>query len=646
MICINKITNNQTVDYAAEELRKYLKMMSPTSVKIAITDDKQADNGFRLGLMQDFGLDVSDVKDVELDDIIYIDADENGGIIAGDNPRSVLLAVYEFLRQNGCRWLFVGKEGEYIPVKKIDAVKYRHVPSMRYRGPCIEGAVSREIILDTIDFLPKVGMNLFMLQFLNPFTFFKRYYNPKYSTVSKSKPISQQIVLQWKSEFECEMEKRGIQFHDIGHGWTAAPFGVDVSGGWATLDDSQTSDETRQYLAMLDGKRGLYKGRPINTQFCMSSPKARKMVADYIAGFAEDHPNVDYIHVWLADSSKNHCECDECRKKQVSDWYVVLLNDIDRALTEKGLKTRIVYIVYTDTTWAPQSETLNNPDRFTLMLAPITRSYTKSTDPNFKAEIIPFELNKSELPKDLDSYLAYFDEWRKGWNGSNVCFEYHFWRPQFYNPSNLALAGRIWQDVEDYKSRNVDGLIACGTQRSYFPNGLAYYVFARKQFDISLSLEEITEEYFSLAYGEDWKLFYEQLERVNQAFGAGFMAKEESLDERISPYYNPERAEKLSKVPEIAADIKALVESHSGGDMLIRNVSLNVLSEFADYVDLLSRALFIKAMGRDDHTEAYRALVEHMSKREIYIEKYYDQHLAMRFVEQILTAPGKTFSFT
>lgn len=56
--------------------------------------------------MQNFGLDVSDAVDTELDDIIYIKTDERGGIISGDNPRSVLLATYDYLRQNGCRWLF------------------------------------------------------------------------------------------------------------------------------------------------------------------------------------------------------------------------------------------------------------------------------------------------------------------------------------------------------------------------------------------------------------------------------------------------------------------------------------------------------------------------------------------------------------
>lgn len=94
LCCINKITPNPTVDFAAEELKKYIRMMSP-GTSVTITANRDATDGFRLGLMQDFGLDVSDAADCKLDDVIYVDTDKSGGIIAGSNPRSVLIAVYE-----------------------------------------------------------------------------------------------------------------------------------------------------------------------------------------------------------------------------------------------------------------------------------------------------------------------------------------------------------------------------------------------------------------------------------------------------------------------------------------------------------------------------------------------------------------------
>ena len=59
MYAIKKITAHPTVDFAAEELKKYLRMMMPESGEIFISRDPEAKDGLRLGLMQDLGLDVS-----------------------------------------------------------------------------------------------------------------------------------------------------------------------------------------------------------------------------------------------------------------------------------------------------------------------------------------------------------------------------------------------------------------------------------------------------------------------------------------------------------------------------------------------------------------------------------------------------------
>ena len=159
MLTINKVTSDAPIDYAAEELKKYLRMMMPRSGDIRIAYAPEAKEGFRLGLMQDFGLDTSDAKDVTLDDIVYVDCDTRGGIIAGSNPRSVLLAVYEYLRQNGCRWLFPGIDGEFIPMQNIVPVKYRKAADNRFRGWCNEGAEYQQVMIETIDFSPKGGLN-------------------------------------------------------------------------------------------------------------------------------------------------------------------------------------------------------------------------------------------------------------------------------------------------------------------------------------------------------------------------------------------------------------------------------------------------------------------------------------------------------
>ena len=177
MIYIYKISSASAIDFAAEELKRYLRMMMPEAGQISVQYDPKAENGFRLGLLSDFGLSDNDVEDAHLDEILYADAKENGGVIAGNNPRAVLLAVYEYLRQHGCRWLMPGVDGEYIPIRDILPVEYRHVPSCRFRGWCNEGSESQECMFDAIDFAPKVGMSTFMMEFRIPTSYYKRYYN-------------------------------------------------------------------------------------------------------------------------------------------------------------------------------------------------------------------------------------------------------------------------------------------------------------------------------------------------------------------------------------------------------------------------------------------------------------------------------------
>lgn len=642
MLSIYKISSHSAVDFAAEELKKYLRMMNPEGGDVKVAYDPSATEGFRLGLMQDLGLDVSDVKDPVLDDILYLDTDADGGIVAGGNPRSVLMAVYELLRQNGCRWLFPGVDGEYIPMRDALApVKLRHVPSCRYRGPCIEGATPQQVLLETIDFMPKVGMNVYQSQFLTPAFFYRRYYERNHNTRFSPEYITDGQILQWKAQCEAEMSKRGLQFHDVGHGWTAAPFGIDTTSAWKPIDESVLTEESLQYLAMRDGKRGLHHGKPIDTQFCMSNPTARKMVANAITDYATVHSNVDYVHVWLADARNNHCECEECQKKTVSDWYVMLLNDIDEALTAKGLDTRIVFIVYTDTTWAPVEETIKNPDRFTCMIAPISRSYTKTLTEGDTYEIPPFRRNQNILPKNLHEYLAHFEEWKKTWKGANLCYEYHFWRHQLYDLSGQILAKRIFEDIEVYKSRDIDGLIACGSERSFFPNGFAYYVFARKQFDLSLTYEELLEDYYSCAYGEDWKQFADYLLELADAMGFGFMEGEESEDETISSFYSPTRAARLAEVPAIVERGKKLIEEHYDSDKRISTVSVRLLEIHAEYAVRLAEFLSAKAEGKTPE-EAEKILVErvadYMSQWEPVTERYFDYELAIQMMKRIAAA--------
>ena len=631
MMKINKLISVSAVDYAAEELKKYLRMMMPEGGDISISYDPEAKDGFRLGLMQDFGLDVSDAEDTELDDILYIDCDTDGGIIAGDNPRSVLLSVYEYLRQNGCRWLFPGVDGEYIPMRDVAPVKYRHKPTMRYRGWCNEGAEYQQCMLDAIDFVPKVGMNTFMIEFRIPTSYYLRHYDHTHNTENrKPEPVSFNTILQWKRQCEVEVAKRGLQLHDIGHGWNADAFGIDSSlRANDGKNDAALTDEQRKYLPLINGKRGLRGDTPNYTQFCMGDDEARAKVVKYVCDYAEKHKGSDYLHVWLGDAVNSHCECEKCVKRTPTDFYIMMLNAIDEELTRRSLNTRIVFIFYTDTVYPPETERIINQERFTMLFAPIGRKYTE-TEPEVTEEytIPPYVRNEFEMPNNLPHTFTYYNKWREWWRGSAAAYEYHFWRHQYYDVSGLEIAKRVNEDVRAYMARDINGIIEDGSQRSFFPTGYPFYCYARSMYDMSLTAEEIAEDYFSHAFGERWREFYDYLKRLGDAFDFGYMEGEKSANNAVGARYNPAHAESIAKVREITKEGRALIKECYNSDYRVQTRAVRILEMHADYADLLSDAVREKALGNDERAnELYNRFRIEIGKREAEFETCYDHPL-------------------
>ena len=107
-------------------------------------------------------------------DAYAISVTDLGGSIKGSNNRSVLLGAYRYLKELGFAFLRPDREGERIPASVgPHTVNIREEASSRYRGICIEGAVSFENIMRFVTWLPKAGFNTYFTQFKIPYEFFK-----------------------------------------------------------------------------------------------------------------------------------------------------------------------------------------------------------------------------------------------------------------------------------------------------------------------------------------------------------------------------------------------------------------------------------------------------------------------------------------
>ena len=629
MLTIKKLRADHVLDYAAEELKKYLRMMMPRCGEIAISYEPGATDGFRLGLLEDFGIE-SEAIDPVLDDVVHVDTDTQGGILAGSNSRSVLFAVYRFLRLNGCRWLYPGVDGDYVPMQDITPQKYHKMADHRFRGHCNEGAEYQQCMMETIEFYAKQELNVYMIEFDMPYAYYERYYTHRYNSQTRHpEKVTYEQTLQWKRQCEAEISKRGLMFHDMGHGWTADPYGLPSTEGWKQATDVELTPEQKEAVALMDGVRQLFKGVALNTNLCMSNPKIRSIMADAIVRYAESATNVDYLHVWLADGKRNHCECDECRKLPPSDYYLMIMNELDEKLTAKGLDTRIVFIAYVDTMFPPEQVTISNPQRFSLLYAPIHRSYCSSVrDDEVLPEPIKYERNNWELPDTAQKSLALLRQWQKTWTGPVFSYEYHYWHHQFRDINNLYIARRVYEDIRSLQGMGVNGYVEDGSQRSFWPNGFAIHVYAETLMDRQADFDKLAEDYFSHIYGEDWKQVYQLMETLEKVLPYEFVAGEATEDAKMGPRYSPKVAKQLDEIPALAAQLRAMVEDHRYMTVRPQAISWRLLELYCEYMEGYGSIYQQLALGNHDKaTELAQTFYEAFGRHEFEIERYYDHHL-------------------
>ncbi len=265
------------------------------------------------------------------------------------------------------------------------------------------------------------------------------------------------------------------------------------------------------------------------------------------------------------------------------------------------------------------------------MLAAITRDYTESVHYPIDSIVLkPFALNKNILPKAVDEYIAYANAWKKSADCSRFVYEYHFWVHQYRDPGAMTLAKIIYDDIRGYKKNGFDGIIQDGSQRSFFPNGFAFYVYSQTLYDTTLGFEEIKEDYFRHAYGKDWKEVVAYLEKISESFDQKFLEQKLSANIETGAFYNPEHAKKLREIPAISEEF---MKQHYIANLpyRVQTVSYRLLLKHAEYCKGLAQALALKAYGADeDALAAYDRFANDFGKSEAEIERYYDHFTSVR----------------
>ncbi len=624
-VVIYQLSDHPVVSFAATQLREYLGRISNKDVYFdARTKYDPGLPGVWLGTSDAFaGLDnTGDLRD-DLDDAIYLrSVGEFQLILAGANPRSVLFAAYAYLETLGCRWIRMGEDGEVLPHSvdvRLDGYDVFERPGYRYRGVCIEGGVSIEHAVALVDYLAKKRFNTYFIQFKNAYMFWSRWYDrhlrdPDVPREVQRRNLTPEQAEAFTNQLVTEIKQRGLTLQMVGHGWTCEALGVPGTGWIRT--DSAPPEDTRQLLAEVDGKREWWGGVPINTELCLSNSRAFDLLVDHVVGYAEKRPEIDLLHLWMSDGWNNRCECEACSTKLPSDYYVDVLNAVDRKLREREISTRIVFLAYADLLWAPQESRIESPERFVIMFAPLTRMWRNALleAPAVPETPVPYSRNKNIFPKSTTVNVHYLRDWKRGFSGDGFVYDYHLlWKHSIVEPTGLFISAILHRDIQQIDDLDLQGLINCQVQRYFFPTGIAMEVSGRTLWDPSLPVKKIQDDYFSSAFGPDGMQVLEKMRIISALMDSDIIF---GLEETPSPTYQNNLREAELVLGQLLELCQERVK-HASDLPLAQRTSFVYLRYGLDFIGIILKGLVDLAGGKSSGLgTAYKKAGDYLMQHE------------------------------
>ncbi len=610
-----------TLCFAGQELKKYLAKC--TDEMILVGDGKNEEEGT---ILLGIGLrdNIPAVEDNHLDDAILIDIKGRTGVITGVNARSVLIAAYRYLTELGYVFVRPGKNGEKTPDALIEKDVYiNEKPTSRHRSVCIEGSVTYESVEDMIDWLPKVGMNGYYIQFFTPMIFFQRWYAHKgYEYTNpylKGEPLTPEDVNGIVRMLEREIEKRGLIYYKIGHGWTCEPFGM-TSYGWEPVEPESIPKGVEKYFALVDGKReiqttGRYAYVPMILQLCYGNPEVRKQMVDYFVDYCKKNPHIEYVVFGFGDGSNSQCECEFCRDTRPADFLVMIINEIIKGLDAEGLSTKIAFFMYSDTLWPPVKYKLDQKDRVLVFFCPISRTYTDAFETESNCKITEFKLNKLEFPSSTAELIAYYNEWKEFLGEDSSVFDYYYMWDCYKDFGGTALARVIGKDIKNYRELNLNGLTSCQGQRVFCPTSLGMNVMAKTLWNRDCDFDEVRDYVIHSEFGDDFALVRDYLEALSIY----------SLPEvtRLEKPFCPENIPIYEKGLEILHEFKPVIEKHLCTDEGCEAVSWKYLGFHNGLAEMLLNT-FIAISNGIDPMSLWAPIEDYINRNEWDMREYFD----------------------
>jgi hypothetical protein len=231
--------------------------------------------------------------------------------LVGENERSALYAVYDFLRLHlNVGFFGPGEEHEVVPRQATlvlpEGVILRKGSAFPLR--CYYVPADAEVV----DFYAKNRINTIMFE-----------------------------ATGHEQAMTAAAQARGLMIRGPGHNWRQY------------IPAEHLFTEHPEYFPMIDGRR-VVNGRTA----CFSNPEVRRIFMENLRAYLCTGPKRDIFAFWAEDVfEKCYCACPECARRPLQDWYMLLANEAAAVAAEEQPEALFEFIVYQCTEPLPTQRT-------------------------------------------------------------------------------------------------------------------------------------------------------------------------------------------------------------------------------------------------------------------------------------------------
>jgi len=296
-----------------------------------------------------------------------------------------------------------------------------------------------------------------------------------------------------------------------------------------------------------------------------------------------------------------------------------MLNELDDLLCANGIQTKIVFLLYCDLLWAPQTERLKNPDRFILMFAPITRTYSGTFSTQKELDDTPVYIrNQCELPESVEENIAFLRGWQKLFGGDSFDFDYHYMWDHYCDPGYSKIAETLTGDIKNLKTIGLNGLISCQSQRVFLPTGFGMYAMGMTLWNDKLDSDYLAVDYFNRAFGADGQLCRGYLNMLSELFDPPYLRGEK-------PRVSEENERQFKQIPAYVEIFRPVIKRNLSLADKCHKRSWEIIDYHADICCSLAGILEAYASGElGKAMDAWQKLETLVQEKEIVFQPEFD----------------------